>query len=375
MLLMALVSAPGLAQSVESRAAAFAKNPALPPALPSPQATAKPDCGSQWRTAKAGDPVAQAPSLLRISPPRIALGEVLDLQLGGDAGPPFMACLRKADAEPVLFLDHLALPGVKPVGKFKGPDGAITVRYRLLRSAQDAAAWDALLAQAWRHEGAPITVAVGIGDSAAYEASGQGATVELQFALRPVGPPLGLGLLLLAVSALSWLMYRTELVRDRTDALPITTALPATPGPERSLSLARLLLACWMLTVLSCIAAMLLGNGALPQLNGALGVLLTISSATAAAAAAVSVYRKEAVLPSQGLWRDIAYDADGLAIHRLQGLLVNGLLLALVWQHLIADGAVLDLDSNWPTLMGISAATSILGKASEAIFSRLPAAT
>ena len=378
LLLLAAFGGQALAQSLNDKAAAFAGSATVPSGLTTlnllPVAPPKADCGSQWRTAQPTASTDKAPSLLRVSPPKVALDAILELRLDADAGASFIACLRKAGAEPVLFLDHMALPGLKPIGKFKDPDGAITVRFRLARSPQDATAWNQLLAQAWRQEGEPITVAVGIGDSAAYEASGEGASVQALFALRPVGPPLGLGLLLLAVCTLLWLIYRTELVRDREDTPAVTAAAPDQPTSGRSMSLARLLLTCWMLTVLCCIAAMLLGSGALPQLNGALGVLLTISSATAAAAAGVSVYREVAVRPSQGLWRDITHDADGLAIHRLQGLLVNGLLLSLVWQHLTTDGAILELDTNWPVLMGISGATSILGKASEAIFSRLPAA-
>lgn len=361
-------TADGLPADLATRAAGDTTTPVgpLPKAGQSAPAAPPADCGTQWSAPGASAP---RPDIDKVTPHAIGLGSLITVRLAAGSGMSHLGCLSKAGIAPVLFIDGIGLPALKPLQA--QPAGAaqngVVITYRLLRSSADAAAWDELLRRSWQKEGQSFEVAIGIGERPPFAASSLAGATKVAFALRPVGPPFGLGLLLLAFLCVAWLSSRTEWARDR-DSRVAASAGPA--GSGRSFSLSRLQLAAWSVTVLACIVAGWVGTGALPPLTGALAAMMSISGVTAAAGAGVSVFRGVDVRASEGPWRDLVHDADGLAVHRLQALVVNVLLLVLVWQQLIADGAVATLEKEWSGLLGISAGIYTLGKTAESVFTK-----
>jgi len=122
---------------------------------------------------------------------------------------------------------------------------------------------------------------------------------------------------------------------------------------------------CWVLSTSAAIGLVLLNSGALPPLDGGMALLLLANGATLGSASAIDLVRKTTFKSSGCLLRDLVTDADGLAIHRVQALAVNLLLLGIVWHELYASGTVAALDKGWSALMGISSGVYLYGKASE----------
>ena len=87
------------------------------------------------------------------------------------------------------------------------------------------------------------------------------------------------------------------------------------------------------------------------------------------AAALIDIFNKAKSSSGSGkVWgfiEDLTVDSDGLAIHRLQALIFNVIVLSVVWIDLIAWGTVAMVDKSWSTLIGASTLTYLFGKASE----------
>lgn len=70
-------------------------------------------------------------------------------------------------------------------------------------------------------------------------------------------------------------------------------------------------------------------------------------------------------LPSEGFWRDILSDENGISIHRLQCLFFN-LIYGLIFIYMVFENRTMPDFSEWElTIMGISSATYIGLKAAE----------
>ena len=99
--------------------------------------------------------------------------------------------------------------------------------------------------------------------------------------------------------------------------------------------------------------------------------MLAISGATTGFSALIDIYnnqRNNRTNPSETwFWEDFLDDADGLAIHRVQVVFFNLLILFIVWRDLIQLGSVARIDTGWAVLMGASAMTFVFGKAGEAV--------
>ena len=357
----------------------FAAGTAVPAALPAAQgASAVPSsCDSQRRLAPTAENAraTKLPTIAAASSKTIGFGDAVEVTLTDSAD--FFNCLYGNSIDPVLFVDHVPLPSLKPVDKVREPDGSVKLRYRLTRNGSDATHWDELLLRAWRSGGGARQVPLGVGNTSLYESAVQAleAGPLLQLSLFATGPAFAWVMLLLSLGAAALLLHFTEMLRDRepNDRNPSANAAAAAraadqPNSQRSISLARLLLTGWAFTAMACLAVAVATTGSAPPLTGTIGWLLGLGGATAASGTAVNSFRDIGVRPSQGLWRDIVTDADGLAIHRLQALLVNVLLLGIVWSQLISLGSIANLDSGWSALLGISSATYAFGKMTETVF-------
>jgi hypothetical protein len=143
---------------------------------------------------------------------------------------------------------------------------------------------------------------------------------------------------------------------------------PGKPTPLQvpTLSLSRTLLIAWVVTISLSIVVLFLRKGVLPSMTeGGMSLLLLASGMTAGSGAAVDLIWKTVASPSGGIWKDLVNDDDGMAIHRVQALLVNLLILGIYWFELYLNGTVAYVDKSWAGLMGISNATYLYGKSCE----------
>lgn len=269
-----------------------------------------------------------------------------------------VTCLADSRTDPVLFIDHLPLTDLKPGGKALQADGSLLITYRLESTPGTRAALEELRLRHWLNDRTPHHAKLGIGSTALFEL----ALLDTPLFDVKVGagePSWGVLALVLSVSAFLLLATESHILRDRN---PKGTVV----APEkRSFSLARAVLVAWVLTTSACICLVFLDTGTVPRLDGGMNLLMLASGITAGTGAAVDFIRKIGFGPSDNFIRDLVTDAEGLAIHRLQALAVNLLILGIVWWELIAYGTIADLDRGWGVLMGVSTGIYLYGKTSE----------
>lgn len=297
--------------------------------------------------------------------------------------------LKCFDSGPTLYIDHIPFNGIPVRSRMRNANGEIELHYRLEQAASDADAWAELRLRAWAADTAEVTVPLGIGLTAKAETlvindavvlvPGWSSRRLIQTLVLVAGlawPVLWLSGLLLsrlrpALLSSAWLVALRNLPRDRgrhagrigQNAAPVVA--DATLA-QRSFSLGRMVLIVWLLTASTAIAVAWLYGGAPPNLSaGGLPLLLLAAGITSGTGAAIDLIRKTMFAKSDGLWNDLTADDSGLALHRLQAVLVNLAILALVWHDLYCYGTVANVDKGWAALMGVSSATYLYGKSSE----------
>lgn len=260
---------------------------------------------------------------------------------------PQSRCLEAADL--TLYLGGLPLSGVGALRR-SSDDGSAIVEFRIVRPASQMTAWNELLLRSWQ-AGGTHDVTVGLG------------TPGIEFTRVPRAVPLrmGAGGASVGLTALAACALLLAIVWRQSGLL-----LDRRPG-HLSYSVSRLLLACWTLTIVACVVLVHLHSGELlsPK-DGGLAFMLAIVGASAGGGALIDKLQK-ASNPSPTSWFDDLFsDADGLAMHRVQVLLLHVLALVVVWTALIQTGRVAGIDSAWAATIGISSLTYLFGKWSEA---------
>lgn len=278
---------------------------------------------------------------------------------------PLVSCLADSRTEPVLFIDHVALPDLKPVAKIADlldDNPVLQLVYRLQRTPDSKRQWEELLLRDWLNSGEPRTLTLGLGVTPLFELAvlPKGAALSGRFGAG--GRSSGLWALALAFVVFLVLSHCSKLVRDRAPKL--ADQPPA--GRKPSYSLARVLLSFWVLTTTAAIVVVYLSSGTLPALDGGVPLLLLASGLTVGSTAVIETIGRIGVGGTAWFLEDILTDKDGLAIHRVQALIVNLLLLIVVWQELICEGTIANVERGWGVLMGISAGVYLYGKTTEA---------
>ena len=266
---------------------------------------------------------------------------------------PIAKCL---ESDLTLFLDHYPLMGLTPVGRIRSGQSAVTLVYRVNRPAVSSAGWTELLAKLWK-EGVPRPVTVGIGPG--FTEVGV-ADELLVLSLGTGGPCWAWGALIGSFAVLAVLWKWSSLLEDRRNG-------------HMSYSVSRLLLSFWVLTTICAVLLMVLRIGVMPSATeSGFAFMLAISGATTGFSAMIDLIRKPTNPVATSVWQDFFSDADGLALHRIQVVFFNLLVLYIVWRDLIQLGSVARVDPGWAMLMGASAMTFVFGKSGESMLHTLP---
>jgi hypothetical protein len=269
-------------------------------------------------------------------------------------GAPVAKCL---EGDLVLFLDHYPL-GLTPIERIRDDRGVATLAFRINRPSTSTPGWTELLAKVWASGGTlNVTVGIGVGNTEIGV-----AREKLKLTLGAGDPQLAWGALAGSLLLLAAVWRWSKILQDRRDG-------------HMSYSVSRLLLSCWVLTTICAVLMTVLRTGAMPSAaeNG-LAFLLAISGATTGLSALIDLLRKPQNSKETRFWEDFFDDADGLALHRVQIVVFNFLILYLVWQDLIQLGTIARIDVGWATLLGASAMTFVFGKSGESIRPAIPPA-
>lgn len=253
------------------------------------------------------------------------------------------------ESDLTLFLDHYPLTGLTPVERIRDDRGMVTLAFRVNRPVTSSAGWTELLAKLWATDGIrTVTVGVGLGSTQVGVAK-----EKLKLTLGIGGPRWAWGALFGSILLLASLWRWSKLLQDRRDGY-------------MSYSVSRLLLSLWVLTTISAVLLMVLRIGAMPSATESGFVfMLAISGATTGFSALIDLIRKPTNPVETRFWEDFFDDADGLALHRVQVVFFNLLVLYIVWRDLIQLGTVARIDAGWAVLMGASAMTFVFGKSGE----------
>lgn len=360
LLVMLPLAGAALATNVGAMAAAVS-NATGTPAAPAPAAGACRHVATVATAAPASAPTLAGVTVLRSSADLrkardLHLRDHIEVRLTNPLE--LVGCLADSRTDPVLFIDHLPLADLKPRGKVLRPDGSLVLTYRLESTAGTRAAWDELRLRNWLDDHRPRAARLGIGSNALFEL----ALLDTpDFVVRVGAGNPSWGVLALVLAAVAFLLLATEsrVLRDRQPQGAIGAS------GQQSFSLARAVLVAWILTTTACIGLVFLDTGAVPALDGGMPLLMLASGITAGTGAAVDFIRNIGFGRSESFLVDLVTDAEGLAMHRLQALGVNLLILGVVWWELIAFGTIAHLDRGWGLLMGVSTGIYLYGKASE----------
>ena len=149
------------------------------------------------------------------------------------------------------------------------------------------------------------------------------------------------------------------------DAVVGLLLLPGRWTPVRATySLARIQVGLWLLFIVGAGIFMWLVLGELPTVGTSLVGLLALSAATSAASFAVDGNADpRPFMPSHGLLRDVTSGWDGTQqLHRIQALIVNGLLFCVGIDAVVQNLTYPEFDGSWLALLGVSGIAQAVGK-------------
>lgn len=163
--------------------------------------------------------------------------------------------------------------------------------------------------------------------------------------LSPDLAAIGFALIAAIWLALFFLGRNTGLIRDPGSQ----------PLAQRSYSLARLQMAWWFGIVVGSYIFLWVVTGGQPTLSAQALSLLGISGATGLTSVGLDANKNTVFPPSQGFWRDILTDANGITLYRFQMLVMTVVLGLFFVIEVVTQLAMPDFDGNTLTLLGISA--------------------
>lgn len=309
---------------------------------------------------------ASAPTIKLVRKTSVPLSMHDELTIEVRNPKPLVSCLADSRTEPVLFVDHMALPDLTPRAKIASTtvdEQTLLLVYRLERTSASSKQWGELLFRDWVADTRPRPLTLGIGAGPLFETAvlTDASAVQSQFgsgnrwwAVAALGVAL---VLLFAIGR------KSNLIRDRA---PKNATAP-TSARAGTYSLARVVLSCWVLTTTAAILVVYGSSSAVPALDGGVPLLLLASGLTMGTGAVIEAIRGIGVGNSASFLEDILNDRDGLAVHRLQALVVNMLLLFVVWSELISAGTIANVERGWGVLMGISSGVYLYGKTTETV--------
>lgn len=177
-----------------------------------------------------------------------------------------------------------------------------------------------------------------------------------------------LGIIVVLVGALVLLATRTDLLRDAgrrtwTDARP------------PSWSLSRLLMAGWTVSVLGSWLLLYVFRHTMGTIPDALVSLTGLSAGTTLTASAIEHREVRAARPSGGLVHDLLVVDGGMSFHRFQLLAWNAVALIILWRQVVMYLRMPEYPTSVLLLLGISSASYLGGKYTEAAPARAPSPT
>jgi hypothetical protein len=254
--------------------------------------------------------------------------------------------------EPTLFIDHLPMTSLPTTGRFvveKDGKKFVSLSFRLEKPLKGEAAWNELLYRDWIAK-TQRRVAVGIGISGA----------EILTLAEPIRLSIGKG-----SPSWAWLALGLSGVAILVVAFA-SRALEDDRIGYKSFSLSRMVLTCWVATATAVVVVVWQHSQALPSFSdGGLPFMLAASGLGTGFSTWLDTRRRMENEKSTGLLEDLLCDEDGLALHRVQSLIFNVVVLYVVWADLIAYGTVAQVGTNWSALLGASTITYLFGRGAE----------
>jgi len=267
----------------------------------------------------------------------------------------FAACFD-GTVEPTLFLDHLPMAGlpttgryvVEEVGKDMKKQKFIVLTFRLDKPAK-IASWNELLYRDWVSD-TQRTVHVGVG------AGGAEIVTFPKSVVLTVGkgsPSWAVIALVLCTISVILVAFASRALQDHRKGF-------------QSVSLSRLMLLCWVATTTAVVIVVWRHSQALPSFgDGGLPFMLAASGLGGGFSTWLDTRRRMENKVRTSFLEDLLCDEDGLALHRLQSLIFNVVVLYVVWADLVAYGTVAQVDLSWATLLGASTLTYLFGRGAE----------
>jgi hypothetical protein len=244
----------------------------------------------------------------------------------------------------VLFLDGMPIKGIKP----ESCDPVLGhVRYRLLRTPDDEAAWHTLLGSP---KGYVNQIEASLGANVQFPIA-TSATFKLEIIPRPQFIAF-IGLLALALGVMIYLCKTTSLLRSGTHPVP----------SERPYSLSLFQMAFWFFLVIAAYVFMWLITDELDTITDSILALIGIGAATALGATLID-RTKTAPAPEEpggktrGFINDVISDPTGVSLHRFQ-MFVWTLVLGVIFVGSVYKNLEMpEFSATLLGLMGISSGT------------------
>ncbi len=263
----------------------------------------------------------------------------------------------------ILYLDDRPLASVK--AEPTGPaDGTVrTLAFDLRRNGdapQELEAWRRILISARRASPNSVHLSVGLPDRGPIASEVQ---LYLKRAKAGYEALVWVGLVL-AISAVVLLAWRTELLRD---AGPVPKG-----GGKRTFSLGRTQMAIWFCLVLVGWVYISLITMSAASVSGSILILLGISAGIGLIAVEIDSQKTSDCGPSKGWLKDILSDENGISFHRLQMFIWTLALGVYFTVSVFKDLLMPEFDSQLLILMGISSGTYLGFKLPEKSSTPLP---
>jgi hypothetical protein len=244
----------------------------------------------------------------------------------------------------VLFLDGMPIKGIKPEScdPVRGH-----VRYRLLRTPDDEAAWHTLLGSP---KGYVTPIEASVGSDAQFPIATT-AMFNLEIIPRPQFISF-IALLAVALGVMVYLCKTTSLLRSGTHPVP----------SERPYSLSLFQMAFWFFLVIAAYVFMWLITDELDTITDSILALIGIGAATALGATLID-RTKTAPAPEEpggktrGFINDVISDPNGVSLHRFQ-MFVWTLVLGVIFIGSVYKNLEMpEFSATLLGLMGISSGT------------------
>lgn len=213
-------------------------------------------------------------------------------------------------------------------------------------STQTATAWTLLLQRPFSGAGRNFERSVNV-SIANEKGEPIAACNDIKLRVVDIGWAWGAGIATLLAMVLTFVAAtRTDMLRD---------AGPVPSNGVRPYSLARVQMCAWFVLVFLSFMAIWLVCHEVPHLPGSILALMGIAGGTAVTARGIDQSHAEAPQPSQGFWRDIATDANGATLYRIQQVVWTIGLATVFIAHVLTKLVMPDFDGATLALMGISA--------------------